>query len=167
MYVAGGILAFHYGQNGMTQLQQLQASPSSLPPTSTPSSSGLLEFHILHKWVHGSSDSQNNALRSLGTLAVQAWTGLLTCRQVQKFRPASARSAALGTPLYLYYSLLFSYSFHSFHSSEREERKEYIREYIRGGYRGVARAGLKDSCDIFLTWVEMVCTCMIEVYEVL
>ena len=66
------------------------------------------------------------------------------------FGSASAKSAALGTPLYLYYSLLFSYSFHSFHSPEREERKEYIREYIRGGYRGVARAGVKDSCDTFL-----------------
>ena len=83
------------------------------------------------------------------------------------FRPASPKSAALGTPLYLYYSLLFSYSFHSFLSPEREERKEYIREYIRGGYRGVARAGVKDSCDIFLTWVEMVCTCMIGVCGVL
>ena len=83
------------------------------------------------------------------------------------FGPAPPRSGSLGPPLYLYFSLLYSYSFHSFLSPEREEWKEYIREYIRGGYRGVARAGLNDSCDIFLTWVEMGCTCMIGVCGVL
>ena len=33
-----------------------------------------------------------------------------------EFGPASARSAALDTPLYIYFSLLYSYYYLSFHS---------------------------------------------------
>ena len=52
------------------------------------------------------------------------------------FRPASPKSGSLDTPLYLYFSLLFSYIFILL-ISQREKKG------------GVARAGLKDSCDTF------------------
>ena len=71
---AGGILALHYSQSVDTDLETTSLLSSS--------KSALLEFHILRKWVHGSSGSESTAMESFGTLAVQAWAGLLTCRYV-------------------------------------------------------------------------------------
>ena len=59
------------------------------------------------------------------------------------FRPASAKSGSLDTPLYLYYSLLFSYIFILFIFQREKKERIYKREYIRGGYRGVARPDLR------------------------
>ena len=47
-------------------------------------------------------------------------------------------------PIPILFSLILLY-FHSFHFPERKKERIYKREYIRGGYRGVARAGLKDG----------------------
>ena len=46
-----------------------------------------------------------------------------------EFGPASPKSGSLDTPLYLYYSLLFSYISILF-IFQRERKKEYIRENI-------------------------------------